>query len=109
MVDRPDPKTGQLELFPKHFFLVTSWKQTEKGLEEMLEHYRRRGTFEDRLGELSQAISPRLSSPRFVENEVNFLLSLLSYNLLSILQQYVIMRRAGVPVGGGKVKTPAKS
>ena len=30
-------------------------------------------------------------------------------NSLSILQQYVIMRRAGVPVGGGKTKTPAKS
>jgi YidC/Oxa1 family membrane protein insertase len=30
-------------------------------------------------------------------------------NLLSIIQQYVIMRRAGVPVGGGKAKIPAKS
>ncbi|MEE2745914.1 MAG: membrane protein insertase YidC [Pseudomonadota bacterium] len=30
-------------------------------------------------------------------------------NALSILQQYVIMRRAGVPIGGGKVKTNTKS
>ncbi len=28
-------------------------------------------------------------------------------NALSILQQYVIMRRAGVPIGGGRVKKPA--
>lgn len=86
VVDKPDPKTGQLEFFPRYFFLVTSWKPSERPDTGLLEHYRRRGTFEDRLGELSQAISPRLSSPRFVENEVNFLLSLLSHNLLSILR-----------------------
>ncbi len=28
-------------------------------------------------------------------------------NSLSILQQYIIMRRAGVPIGGGKTPTPA--
>ena len=86
VVDKPDPKTGQLDFFPRHFFLVTSWKSAERTAAELLVHYRRRGTFEDRLGELSQAISPRMSSPRFVENEVNLLLSLLSHNLLSILR-----------------------
>jgi hypothetical protein len=86
VVDRPDPKTGQLDLIPRHFFLVTSWTSSERSAEQLLEHYRRRGTFEDRLGELSQAISPRLSSPGFVENEVHLLLSLLAYNLLSILR-----------------------
>ena len=30
-------------------------------------------------------------------------------NSLSILQQYVIMRKAGVPIGGGRVKPPAKT
>ena len=86
VVDRPDPKTGQLELRPRHFFLVMNWPVRKKAAEQLLEHYRRRGTFEDRFGELSQAISPRLSSPEFAENELNFLLSLLSYNLLSILR-----------------------
>jgi hypothetical protein len=86
VVDKPDPKTGQLEFFPRHFFLITNWKPSERSSGELLEHYRLRGTFEDRLGELSQAISPRLSSPDFVENEVNLLLSLLSHNLLSILR-----------------------
>jgi hypothetical protein len=86
VVDRPDPKTGQLELFPRYFFLVTNWKLSERTGAGLLEHYRRRGTFEDRLGELSQAISPRLSSPHFNENEAHFLLSLLSHNLLSVLR-----------------------
>jgi hypothetical protein len=86
VVDKPDPKTGQLEFFPRYFFLVTSWKPAERTAAELLAHYRRRGTFEDRLGELSQAISPHMSSPRFVENEINLLLSLLSHNLLSILR-----------------------
>ncbi len=86
VVDKPDPKTGQLEFFPRHFFLVTNWESRARTSGEVLRHYRRRGTFEDRLGELSQAISPRVSSPHFVENEVNLLLGLLSYNLLSILR-----------------------
>jgi len=86
VVDRPAPKTGQLDLQPRYFFLVTNWKLGERTGMELLEHYRRRGTYEDRLGELSQAISPRLSSPRMVENEVHLLLALLAHNLLSILR-----------------------
>lgn len=86
VVDKPDPKTGQLEFFPKHFFLVTNWQPTQRSTGELLRHYRRRGTFEDRLGELSQAIAPRMSSPEFAANEVNLLLSLLSHNLLSVLR-----------------------
>jgi hypothetical protein len=86
VVDKPDPKTGQLELFPDYFFLVTSWREDEKSGADLLAHYRNRGTFEDRLGELSQAISARLSSPRFEENEAIFLLSLLAFNLATILR-----------------------
>ena len=86
VVDKPDPKTGQLSFFPRHFFLVTNWTRGERSSWELLRHYRRRGTFEDRIGELSQSISPHLSSPRFAENEVHLLIALLSYNLLSILR-----------------------
>jgi hypothetical protein len=86
IVDKPDPKTGQLELFPNHFFIVTNWTKEERSAEEILAHYRRRGTFEDRIGELSQAISVRLSSPKFQENEATLLLSLLAFNLASILR-----------------------
>jgi len=90
VVDRPDPETGQLGLFPRYFFLATTWNLDERTGSELLQHYRRRGTFEDRIGELSQAVSPRhvrvCTSPGFAKNEIHFGLSLLSYNLLSILR-----------------------
>ncbi len=69
IVDRPDSKTGQLQLLPDYFFLVTNWPQTQRSGQELLAHYRRRGTFEDRLGEFNGAIGPNLSSPAFAENE----------------------------------------
>jgi len=54
--------------------------------DESLAHYRRRGTFEDRLGEFNAAIGPHLSSPDFAENEVTLLLALLAFNLASMLR-----------------------
>ena len=87
VVDKPDPKTGQLELFPHYFFLVTNWHQEEISGWDLLEHYRRRGTFEDRIGEFSQGVSANLSSPTFPENEVTLLLSLLAFNLGSMLRR----------------------
>jgi hypothetical protein len=89
VVDKPDAKTGQLELFPRHFFLVTSWQRGELDSDALLAHYRRRGTFEDRFGELSKAISLRLSSPGFAENEANFLLALLRLNLAAMLRREI--------------------
>lgn len=86
IVDKPDPKTGQLELFPRHFFLVTNWTENELSAFESVEHYRARGTFEDRLGEFNQAVKPRFSSPHFRENEAALLLGLLAFNLVSMLR-----------------------
>ena len=86
VIDEPDPRTGQLNLLPRYFFLVTNWSITQRSGEEVLVHYRRRGTFEDRLGEFQAVIGPHLSSPTFAENEVNLLLALLAYNLASLLR-----------------------
>ena len=86
VVDKPDPKTGQLELFPRYFFLVTTWQKDEKSAEELLAHYRRRGTFEDRFGEYNEAIGGHLPSPEFAPNEASFLLYLLAMNLASMLR-----------------------
>ncbi len=86
IVDQPDPKTGQLLLEPDHFFLVTSYSEKERPAEERLEHYRQRGTFEDRLGEFRQSIKPKLSSQAFVSNEATLLLSLLAFNLANMLR-----------------------
>jgi hypothetical protein len=86
VVDKPDPKTGQLEIFPRSFFLVTTWTKEEKDGEALLAHYRRRGTFEDRFSEFNEAIGAHLSSPRFQENEASLLLYLQAMNLVSMLR-----------------------
>ncbi len=67
IVDMPDPKTGQLNLFPHHFFLVVGGKPDELDGPGALAHDRRRGSFEDRLGEFQQAIGPHLSHGDFHE------------------------------------------
>ena len=86
IVDRPDPVSGQLNLMPTYFFLVTNWPPVLRSGEELLAHYRQRGTFEDRLGEFNEAIGPHLSSPDFDENEVTMLLAMLGFNLSSMLR-----------------------
>ena len=86
IVDRPDPKTGQLNLLPDYFFLVVGWKAEELDGPAALDHYRQRGTFEDRIGEFQQAIRPRLSHDDFQANEALLRLSLLAFNLASMLR-----------------------
>ena len=86
IIDRPDPKTGQRTLEPDHFFLVTSYAPVERPAQERLESYRKRGTFEDRLGEFRQWIGPKLSSPEFPANEATLLLALLAFNLANMLR-----------------------
>jgi hypothetical protein len=86
VVDRPDTRTGQLNLMPHYFFLLASWTEEERSAQEVLDHYRGRGTFEDRLGEFQQTIGSHLSSLEFVNNEVTLLLILLAYNLASLLR-----------------------
>lgn len=84
VVDRPDPVTGQLGLFPDYFFLVTNWPQKKRTAEELLAHYRGRGTFEDRFGEFNEAIGVHLSSQPFANNEATMLLAMLAFNLASL-------------------------
>lgn len=86
VIDKPDPRTGQLNLLPRYFFLVGNWPPAVKSGEDMLNHYRKRGTFEDRLGEFNEVIGPHLSSPEFAENEITMLLALLAFNVTTILR-----------------------
>jgi len=95
VIDRPDPRSGQLQFEPDYFFLVTNWRAEERSGEQVLEHYRGRGTFEDRLGEFRAAVGPSLSSPEFRENETLLLLSLLAYNLASMLREECESARGG--------------
>ena len=69
VVDLPDPKTGLRALFPHHFFLVTNYSPQQRQAWDLLEHYRQRGTFEYRLGEVQrlrrgQPFPGRFSSQR---------------------------------------------
>jgi len=86
VVDKPDPKSGCLQLFPYHFFLVTSWATKQRTAETLLAHYRQRGTFEDRFGEFNQIMHTRLSHASFDANETELLLSLLAFNLVNVLR-----------------------
>lgn len=47
------------------FFPIASWSESERTAEQLVAHYRERGTFEDRLGEFNQAIGANLSSQSF--------------------------------------------
>jgi hypothetical protein len=75
-----------LELEPRYFFLITNWTLEQRSGEAILAHYRKRGTFEDRLGEFNEVIGCRLSSPNFHENEATILLGLLAFNLATMLR-----------------------
>jgi hypothetical protein len=90
------------ELFPQAFWLVTSWTQQQMPAQELLTHYRQRGTAEGHFGELMDVLAPALSSaPRpktsyrgkpparrsasvdaFAHNEVRLVLNALAYNLV---------------------------
>lgn len=85
VVDQPD-RTGQLNLLPRYFFLVTNYRQEQRSGQQILNQYRQRGTFEDRLSEFNQVLGPHLSQADFAENETTFLLALLAYNLSSCLR-----------------------
>jgi len=95
IVDRP-AENGCLKLFPDYFFLVTNWPESQRDAYDLLEHYRKRGAFEDRYGEVNQSLRARLSSPTFAENEATLLLSFLAYNLAETLR-----RETELATGGG--------
>jgi len=86
VIDLPDRKTGLRDLFPHSFFLVTNWRAEQRSGWELVEHYRRRGTFEDRLGEFNAVIGNGLSAGSFAANEASLLLKLLAYNLAGMLR-----------------------
>lgn len=93
----------QGELFPRDFWLVTSWTKEQMSAEDLLEHYRQRGTAEAHMGELMDVLAPALSSaPRpkrhyrgqvpvertvsvdsFAHNQVRLLLNALAYTLVN--------------------------
>ena len=86
VIDLPDPKTGMRERFPRSFILGTNGRPEQKDSWALLEHYRKRGTFEDRLGEFNAVIGNGLSAEWFAANEAGLLLKRLAYNLAGMLR-----------------------
>jgi len=86
VLDLPDPKTGLRKLFPHYFFLITNWPPERMGAWALVEHYRKRGTFEDRLGEFNACVGNGLSAAAFEANETALLLKLLAFNLAGIVR-----------------------
>ena len=86
VVDLPDAKTGLRQLFPHYFFLITNWSRQQRGAWDLVAHYRRRGTFEDRLGEFNATIGNGLSAGSFAANEAALLLKLLAFNLAGMIR-----------------------
>lgn len=87
VVDRINPKTGYLGLFPNYFFLVTSWSAEQRSADEILANYRQRGTFEDRFAEFNQIFHTRLPHATQEANETELLLALLAFNLVHFLRR----------------------
>ncbi len=96
------PEEG--ELFPRTFFLITSFGATRMTGERLLDLYRQRGTYEQQLGQFMSTLTPQLSSttrpkrhyrgrvPRrrsvardaFATNQALLSLNVLAYNLLNL-------------------------
>lgn len=94
------------ELYPHHFWLLTSWTPQEITAETLLKTYRGRGCAEGLMGELMDVLEPALSSanrskshyrgeepkirtdPRdtFAANEVLLLLNALAYNMVHVIR-----------------------
>jgi hypothetical protein len=86
VIDRPDPTTGQRSLFPHTFFLVTNWPRAQRTAWRLVEHYRSRGTFEDRLSEFNACVGGSLSQRSFLANEASLLVKLLAFNLAGMVR-----------------------
>ena len=64
----------------------SDWPAERMSAAALLEHYRKRGTFEDRLGELSACVGNGLSANAFEANEASLLLKLLAFNLAGMIR-----------------------
>jgi len=76
---------GRLDFGPRYFFLATNFPPEAFDAEALLELYRQRGTFEDRIGEWNR-LRVNLSQDTFLKNEAALLLSLLAFNLVEALR-----------------------
>lgn len=80
------PKDEELDFGPRYFFLATNHNENSIPAAELLAHYRRRGTFEDRIGEFNSAINLNLSHTEFRKNEVLLQFGMFALNILNVIR-----------------------
>jgi hypothetical protein len=85
IVDEPD-SDGLLFDMPRYFFLLTNYPRSTRSGWDILQHYRQRGTFEDRLSEFNNVLGPHLSQDDCWKNDVTMIMALLAFNLSSFLR-----------------------
>ena len=85
VIDEP-PALDELDYGPDFFFLSTNHDKKTMPAKKVLEHYRRRGIFEDRIGEFNDVIGLHLPHREYRKNEVLFQLAVLAYNVLSVIR-----------------------
>ncbi len=73
----------------RHFFLVTNYSEAERHAQDLLTHYRERGTSETWIGEFKNEIMPLLSSPRLAENSATFTLGAIAFQFAHVLRTVV--------------------
>jgi len=94
IVDEPDSQ-GLLFDMPRYFFLLTNYPRSTRSGGAILQHYRQRGTFEDRLSEFNTVLGPHLSQIDCWKNDMNLVLALLAFNLSSFLRLELEAARNG--------------
>ena len=73
----------------RHFFIVTNYSVAERPGQDLLTHYRERGTCETWIGEFKNEVMPLLSSPRLAENSATFTLGAIAFQLAHVLRTVV--------------------
>jgi hypothetical protein len=80
---------------PRYFFFLTNYPKCTRSGKDILEHYRQRGTFEDRSGEFNAVLGPHLSQIDCWKNDVSLTMALLAFNLSSFLRLELEAARQG--------------
>ena len=84
--DRPGFKDRPAEAAPALLPLITNWPPKRRRARALLEHYRRRGPFEDRLGKSNARTGNGLSAAAFEANEAALLSKLLAFTLARMIR-----------------------
>jgi hypothetical protein len=93
------PKDGELDYGPRYFFIVTNHDEKTMPADALLAHYRRRGTFEDRIGEFNSVIDMNLPHEEFRKNEVLLQFGVFALNILNVIRGELEQDVGGLDLG----------